>query len=167
MVSRIKYLLILGILALTLTSPSSATTARGEGEARQTDQHAESAQPKKEADFVLILMGHGVAEDGASFSQNTFKGPNGQKVFVVMIHYASPDGVKRRFEYMIAKATKVIERQTVTGEKGAKEQRAVITFTARDKNEASMILITAGAELVEVQSYSLQNALQFEKQTKH
>jgi hypothetical protein len=167
MVSRIAYFLISVIPALTVTNPTAVTTARNEGAARQTDQHAESAQTKKEADFVLVLMSHGVAEDGASFSQNTFKGPNGQKLFVVMIHYASPDDVKKRFEYMIAKAKKVIERQTVAGEKGAKEQRAVITFTARDKNEASMILITAGIELVEVQSYSLQDALEFEKQSKH
>jgi DNA-binding Lrp family transcriptional regulator len=112
-------------------------------------------------------MGQGVTDDGAFFSQNTFKGPKGEKVFVLMIHYASPDGVKKRFEYEIAKATKVIELSTVTGEKGAKEERAVITIVAKDKNEASMILITAGNELVEVQSYSLRDALKFEKQAKH
>jgi len=167
MLSRLTYLLADGILALMLTSSASDAIARDNGVACQTDRHSESEQSKKEADFVLVLMGHGVADDGASFSQNTFQGPNGGKVFVVMVHYASPDAVKKRFEHEIGKATKVIERQRVTGEKGAKEQRAVITFTAKDKKEASMILITAGNELVEVQSYSLQDALKFEKQAKN
>jgi hypothetical protein len=165
--SRIQFLLLLGFLGSTIPIGAAATPNRSWERARQADQHTESPLLEKQPDFILLYMGHGVSDDGDGYSMNTFKSANGEKLFVIMLHYGSPDAVKKAFEHQLSKATKVLEQQTITGEKGEKEQRAVITFTARYKKEASRVLITAGSELREIESHSLQDVLNFEKQTKN
>jgi hypothetical protein len=129
---------------------------------------SQSTPVSKESGFFLVRMGHGSSADGHGFSQSTYQRYiGGEIVFVLMIHYDSPEDARRKFEFEIGKATKIIEHEGVTGEKGLKEQRAVINTLAKDKNTMSMILVTAGSELREIQSYSLQNVLELEKQIAH
>ena len=157
-----------GVLLLALAYLVPPIIGQEVAPIRQTGQDATgSAGPKNDGNFKLVRMANGVAADGALFSENTYERLTGEKVWVIMIHYGSAERVKTQFEEKVAKATKVIEQQKVAGEKGATEARAIITFTANNKKVVSMIIVTAGTELREIQSYSLQDALEYEKQIKH
>ena len=170
MTYNIVNLLIPITLILTLANSLSSEPVRDEGSAHQAYQHAGGTQSKTKDNsvlhYTLLNMAHGVTDDKASFSQNTFQAPNGAKIFVVTIHYGTIGRVKKAFEDQLAKATRVIETGSIASGGEAKEQRAVVTFTAKDKTQASMIFITAGTELREIQSRSLQDAIEFEKRSK-
>src|SRR5580704_13489221 len=154
-----------GVLLPALAHSVPPVTGQEVAPIRQTGQDAAgSAGPKNDGNFKLVRMANGVAADGALFSENTYERLTGEKVWVIMIHYGSAERVKTQFEDKIAKATKIIEQQKVAGEKGATEARALITFTANNKKVVPMILVTAGTELREIQSYSLQDVLECEKQ---
>ena len=153
---RHQSLLMLLILALLWSLPVNLTFAQS------TSGPAPSGS-KYDGGFNATLVGHGKTPDGFGFSQTIYQRSTGEKVVLRMIHCDSSDGVSKKFSTEVERATKVIDRQPIQ-EKGVHEQRAVIDFVARDKNQAFMILITAGSVLREIQSYSLQSALQLEKQ---
>ena len=168
MLKRTTHVLFIGILGLLMTIPSLGTTRSGNAIVVQTDQQGGGrARPKNAVRFTLLRMGDGVTADGARFSQDTYEGPNGEKAFAVIVYCDSPEHAKKQFGDKIKKATKIIEQQKLSDEKDATEERAVITFIAGDKKLASMILTTEGAHLREIKSYSLQDALDLEKQIKH
>jgi len=54
-------------------------------------------------------MANGVTADGAPYSQNTYQRPTSEKVFVLMIHFDSPEHAKKQFEEKVNKAAKIIE----------------------------------------------------------
>ena len=154
--ARHQSFFMLLILALPWSLPCDPIFA-------QSDAGTQPNGTKYNAGFHVLLVGHGKSSDGFGFSEMVYQRSTGEKAFVLMIHCDSPDGVGKEFATEVGKATKLINRQSIE-EKGVREQRAVIRFVARDKNPAFMILITAGSVLREIQSDSLESALELEKQ---
>lgn len=126
-----------------------------------------SGKTQGKTGFTLIRMAHGVTKDGGSFSENIFQALDGQKVYVYIIHIGSPDQVKNAFDAKLKDATKVIDQPQPLKEKGqVLGLRAVITSPDKQQKPTSMIVITAGNNLRIIQSESLEDALEFERQAK-
>jgi hypothetical protein len=126
-----------------------------------------SGKTEGKTGFTLIRMANGVTKDGGSFSENIYQVLDGQKVYEYIIHTGSTDKVKKDFDAKLKDATKVIEQPQPLEEKGqVVGLRAVITSPDKQQKPTSMIVTTAGNNLRIIQSDSLQDALEFERQTK-
>jgi hypothetical protein len=117
--------------------------------------------------FKLIRMANGVKDDGAPFSSNTYETQTDkQKVWQDFFHYDSPEQVKKAFDVQVQKASKVMEKGSLLNSEGQTVgERAVLIFNPPEKKSSAMILMTVGNKLVDIQSYSLDDALEFEKQS--
>lgn len=115
--------------------------------------------------FKLIRMANGVKDDGAPFSTNVYETTTDeQKVWQDFFHYESPEGVKKAFDVQIKKATKVVEKGNLLDSQGQTiGERAVLIFDLPAKKSSAMILMTDGNTLRDIQSYSLEYAMEFEK----
>jgi hypothetical protein len=132
-----------------------------------TQTIAPDGKSEGKTSFTLIRMAHGATKDGGTFSENIFQAPDAQKVYVYIIHVGSPDQVKKAFDAKLKDATKVIEQAEPLEEKGqVVGLRAVITGPDKQQKTTSMIVITAGNNLRIIQSASLEDALEFERQAK-
>lgn len=73
--------------------------------------------------------------------------------------------MKQAFEARIKEATKIIDQgPLLNGEGHVIGQRVVFEFADKDQKTASVILVTDGNKLRVIQSVSLDDALEFEKQ---
>jgi hypothetical protein len=163
--SQTLYFMVSGILGFALaTSAPSQTGKSGPTQNASGQQVERGTTSQKIPGFKLIRMSNGVYKGDTPFSQNTFETAPGEKVYVVMIHFLSAEGVKKEFTEKVDTATSVIERKTVKGKNDVMEERAVVAVKGKDGQVVTTILTTAGTVLREIQSYSAQAALEFEKQ---
>lgn len=116
--------------------------------------------------FTLVRVSNGIKDDGAPFSSNMYETEaDKQKVWVDFFHYDSPEAVKKAFDVQVKEATKIVEKGPLLDAQGqAIGERAVLIFNPPDKKASAMILWTSGNRLRDLQSFSLDTALEFEKQ---
>ena len=114
--------------------------------------------------FRQLTMGNGIEKDGAACSINAWRAPDGQRLVTKTIHYDSESRAKEAFEAQAKEATKTIDRGPVLNAEGQViGQRVVFEFTVKDQKTESMIMVTDGSKLREIQSPSLEDAIEFEK----
>lgn len=125
-----------------------------------------SKTPRAPTGFTLVRMSNGVKIDGAPYSSNLYeKIADKQRVWLDFFHYASPEEVKKAFDVQVKMATKVVEKgNLLDSEDHVIGERAVLIFSPTDKKGSAMILMTYGKQLRDIQSFSLDVALEFEKQ---
>ena len=159
-----KHFVISGIL-VCICLPSSRARPSHNPEINESRQQVAGGPTLQEGKkFTLTRMANGVTKDGAPFSQNTFERGSSEKVYVVMIHFSSSESVRKEFATRLKAAVTIVEQKTLSDKNGSKEERAVATFKTKDGRIVTSILITSGTVLREIQSFSAQNALEFEKE---
>jgi hypothetical protein len=116
--------------------------------------------------FKLIRMANGIKDDGAPFSTNVYETTTDkQKVWQDFFHYDSPEEVKKAFDAQVKKASKIVEQGNLLDSQGQIiGERAVLIFNPPEKKSSAMILITDSNKLRDIQSYSLNDAREFERQ---
>jgi hypothetical protein len=162
---------LIGLLTAALAVAVGCST--GFPDLRPTIQadakNAENAQKVEAAPtgFKLIRMANGIKDDGAPFSTNVYETTRDkQKVWQDFFHYDSPEEVKTAFDVQVKKATKILETGNLLDSQGQTiGERAVLVFNPPDKKSSVMILVTDGNRLRDIQSYSLDDAMEFEKQS--
>jgi hypothetical protein len=130
------------------------------------DQGTPSVEKKNASTgrFHQLTLGNGIEEDGAACSINAWRAPDGQRLITKTIHYDSESRAKQAFEARAKEATKTIDRGPVLNREGQViGQRVVFEFTIKDQKTESMIMFTDGSKLRQIQSPSLEDALEFEK----
>lgn len=114
------------------------------------------SQPPTEADkefarkFDLIRMANGVTPDGFTFSENTYKGPDGEKVYFRVFHYHPAERARVEFESRIKTASKIVDRVQAKG--GG--QMVILLTPNENKKQLSVILVYAEDDFRSVQSSS-------------
>ena len=96
-------------------------------------------------------------------SLNAWRAPDGQRVVAKTIHYDS-ESREEALEAWAKESTKTIERGPMLNDEGqVVGQRVVVEFTVKAQKAESMIMATDGSKLRELQSPSLEDALELEK----
>ena len=153
----------------------AASTAGGIGYSAQektqpgTDQRTtQNATPSQELRFRLVIMSNGVTKSGASWGGKIYETPNQTRVYLYIVHLDSRVGARKEFEDTLKGAVKIINQEKVqdTAAKPATtEDRAVIVVSdAKECQEATTIVATAGRALRIIKSCSADAALEFERQ---
>jgi|HubBroStandDraft_1064217.scaffolds.fasta_scaffold05921_3 hypothetical protein len=120
----------------------------GGGEAR-TEADKEFASK-----FSLLRMANGLTPDGFGFSENTYRGPDGEKVYFRTFHYHSVERARAEFESRIKTATKVLDRAVTKHDGGGVDETAVLVTTGENGKSLSMIVANVGENFRSVQSNS-------------
>ena len=110
--------------------------------------------------FSLLRMADGRTPDGFLFSQNTYRGPDGEKVYFRTFHYHSTERARAEFESRIKAATKVLDRVETKGDGGEVDEMAVLVTTGENGKPLSMIVVNAGENFRSVQSNSSEDIKQ-------
>ena len=94
-----------------LTSDPSSTNSRRFHHDQQSA--SETNPPGTDPDWRkgLLRMANGVTKDGFAFSQNTYRGTDGENLYFEIFHYRSAERAKNEFDTRVKDAPHVIERR--------------------------------------------------------
>jgi hypothetical protein len=110
----------------------------GAGEAR-TEGDKEFASK-----FNFVLRADGCTPDGFLFSQNTYRGPDGEKVYFRTFHYHSAERARAEFDSRVKPATKVFDRVATKRDGGAVDETAVLVTIGENGKPLSMLVANVG-----------------------
>jgi pyocin large subunit-like protein len=132
---------------------------------------SQSATTKSSEDFAakfkLLRMANGVTSDRVAFSQNTYKGPDGEKVFFTIFHLHSAEKATNEFQDRLKEAKKVVDHPAAQRDGSRVDEMAVITTLGPNaKKESTMIINLAGEEFRTVQSDSTADVLTIAEEMK-
>lgn len=127
--------------------PQPSDILRGPGRNAGTEADKEFASK-----FSLVRMANGLTPDGFGFSENTYRGPDGEKLYFRTVHYHSAERARAEFESRIKAATKVLDRAEAKGDGGGVAEMAVLVTTGGSGKQVSAIVLNVGENLRSVQS---------------
>jgi hypothetical protein len=110
--------------------------------------------------FKLLRMANGITPDHFGFSENTYEGPDLEKVYFRIVHYRSIDRAQGEFDQRMKNAVKVLDRLESKGESGGTDQMAVIVAGEGNAKQRTTILIHVGPDFRTVESNSAQDVLE-------
>jgi hypothetical protein len=105
--------------------------------------------------FRLLRRSHGITKEGFGFSQNDYRGPDGEKVRFRIVHYDSTERARNEFEAQIRSATKVVDHQKKPFDQDKDYEMAELIVGKG--NEPGMVISIVGKDLRSAESDSPQD----------
>jgi hypothetical protein len=102
-------------------------------------------------------MANGFISGGFACSENTYSGPDGEKVYFRTIHYESRDRAVQAFDEIENSATKTLDQAKKVNKNGLEEKLAVLELGSESKHGASIVIATSDNTMMSTQSKSSQD----------
>jgi hypothetical protein len=133
--------------------------------ARQDTKRADDHQPQVHLDpellpLTLAILGDGRLE-GVHGTIKIYKDPNGERVWMILLHCESADEARRVYDARVSKSLAVVKQEpTAKSSEHASGQTAVLNVAGKDdKRSETEIVIMFGSEVRVVDSYIASDAL--------
>jgi predicted dehydrogenase len=140
-----------------------------EGSTHDQQSASETNPPGTDPDWRkgLLRMANGVTKDGFAFSQNTYRGTDGENLYFEIFHYRSAERAKNEFDTRVKDAPHVIERRKKLDDNGqVSAELAVLSVDIDGKKPTAMIVIVSEDTFRDVRSDSLDDILRIAKKLK-
>jgi len=133
--------------------------AIAQGVARPSNQIDSTCSDEKNFSrgFRLLTMANGFISGGFACSENTYSGPDGEKVYFRTIHYESRDRAVQAFDEIENSATKTLDQAKKVNKNGLEEKLAVLELGSESKHGASIVIATSDNTMMSTQSKSSQD----------
>jgi hypothetical protein len=148
---------VLFIMSVTLPagdvlSPRAVT----QGLARPSNQSDSTCSDEKNFSrcFRSLSMANGLTSGGFAYSENTYTGPDGEKVYFRTVHYDSRDRAVQAFDEIEKSATKTLDQAKKVNKNGLEEKLAVLELGNESQRGASIVIATSDNKLMSTQSKS-------------
>jgi hypothetical protein len=120
--------------------------------------------------FKLVSMANGATADHFIYSENTYTGPDGEKVYFRTVHYTSRERAAQEFEDIEKSAIQVVDRAKTVNDDGEEDELAVLELADNPQRGRSIIISLVGKDFRSTQSKSAEDILilanQMKQQTK-
>lgn len=116
--------------------------------------------------FKLLRMANGATSDNFVYSENTYKGPDGAKVYSRKVHYASHERAAKEFQDKVKSAVKVLDKARAPNDEGQDDELAVLVLDDKPERGESIVVAVSGKDFLTTQSKSSQDVLIIANQMK-
>ena len=132
------------------------TTRPSQGTDIFLGRRSELTEADKEfaAKFNLVRSSIGRTPDGYTYTENTYRGPDEEKVYFRTVHYHSTERAKAEFDNRVKTAIAVSDQAEAKRDDGGTDEMAVATIPGENQKQLRMIIVKSGEDFRTVRSNS-------------
>jgi hypothetical protein len=149
--------LLVGSLALTVAGPIRAT--------QDGITHSPMPSSLDSTRFELIMAGQGLLDGGVATALSSYKAPDGERIDTEKATIGSADGqaAKTFHQHLDHSAAEIVKREDILDGSGKViGERSVLSFVDKDGKKSTSIVITKGADFLQLTCTSAADVLAFE-----